>query len=71
LNLAESWRADVIIGHAKVHAVEQVEKFTTELQGCGFRQAKILGTPKSNWEVPAACTTFRPAFPKVPNCVTC
>ena len=43
LNLAEGGRADVVIGHAKVHPVQNVEKLSTELQRRGFRQPKILG----------------------------
>src|SRR5208282_1606391 len=43
LNLAEGGRADVVIRHAKVHPVQDIEKLSAELQSRGFRQAKILG----------------------------
>ena len=42
LNMAEGGRADVVVRHAKVHPVQDIEKLSTELQGRGICQSKIL-----------------------------
>src|ERR1700733_8477121 len=42
LNLAESRRADIVVGNAEVHPVQDIEEFPPKLQSRGLCQPEVL-----------------------------